>query len=385
MEHLEAQRAGGTGGQLVAPRPTLAPADLPYEFDLRPPRLGYSMRGWDFTRAELARAVNEHRMLNPAFELGTNICPWNCSFCFTEDPQNIAGGKRRLPNEMSAAERLRLIDAAADLGARTINVVGAGEPTIDPDFWDFIERMAERRITPVIFTEGALRLTRRPFVRRLYELGATVVLKVNSLWDEAYQNSVVRGLSRERSPLADGYTRRRNRALELLLEEGFADSEPTRLAFDTIICKQNAHSILDLHLYARRHNIFVLFVGYIPSGRSTEGLHDALTRAEQFECFEELARADREQFGIEHRAVFPYAGGVPCSMRGTGIFVKITGQVFDCPGELIPLGDLKRERLSEAWERARPVTQSFDGGCAPREAFWADHVRPVEIKPLRPT
>lgn len=382
MEYLEAQRPCGPG--IVAPRPTLVAADLPYEFDLRPPRLGYSMRGWDFTRAELARAVNEHRLLNPALELGTNICPWNCSFCFTEDPQNVAGGKRRLPNEMSVEERLRLIDAAADLGARTINIVGAGEPTIDPDFWDFIEHMAERQITPVIFTEGALRLTRRPFVRRLYELGATVVLKVNSLWDEAYQNSVVRGLGRKPSPLADGYTRRRNRALELLLEEGFADGDPTRLAFDTIVCKQNIHSILDLHIYARTHNIFVLFVGYIPSGRSTDGLHDALTRAEQFACFEEIARVDREEFGIDHRADFPYAGGVPCSMRGTGIFVKITGQVFDCPGELITLGDARKESLSEVWERVRPVTQTFDGGCAPREAFWAGHVRPVEIKPFRP-
>lgn len=382
MECLEAQRAGGPSRQLAAP--ALAPADLPYEFDLRPPRLGYNMRGWDFTRAELARAVNEHRLLNPAFELGTNICPWNCSFCFTEDPLNVAGGKRRLANELSTSERLRLIDAAADLGARTINVVGAGEPTIDPDFWDFIERMAERRITPVIFTEGALRLTRRPFVRRLYELGATVVLKVNSLWDEVYQNSVVRGLSNKRSPLADGYTRRRNRALELLLEEGFADGEPTRLAFDTIVCQQNAHSILDLHLYARRHNIFVLFVGYIPSGRSTDGLHDALTRAEQFAIFEQLAAVDREEFGIHHRAVFPYAGGVPCSMRGTGIFVKITGQVFDCPGELIPLGDVRGESLSAVWERARPITQTFDGGCAPREAFWAGHVRPVRIQSLKP-
>src|SRR4051812_46636177 len=120
MEYLETQRLSGPS--LVAPRPTLAAADLPYEFDLRPPQLGYAMRGWDFTRAELARAVNEHRLLNPALELGTNICPWNCSFCFTEDPQNVAGGKRRLPNEMSREERLRLIDAAADLGARTINV-----------------------------------------------------------------------------------------------------------------------------------------------------------------------------------------------------------------------------------------------------------------------
>jgi hypothetical protein len=141
---------------------------------------------------------------------------------------------------------------------------------------------------------------------------------------------------------------------------------------------------LHLHPYARRHNIFVLFVGHIPSGHSTDGLHDALTRAEQFAIFEQIAKVDHEDFGIDHRAVFPYAGGVPCSMRGTGIFVKITGQAFDCPGELIPLGDVRRDSLSAAWEHARPVTQTFGGGCAPREAFWAGHARPVQIQSLKP-
>jgi MoaA/NifB/PqqE/SkfB family radical SAM enzyme len=369
----------------VAGRHICDAAGLPYEFDLRPKRLGYTMRGWDFTRAELAAAVNGHRLLNPAVELGTNVCPWNCSFCFTEDVRNLVGRKRRLPGEMSESERLCLIDAAAALGARSINIVGAGEPTVDPNFWAYLERMAERHITPILFTEGALRLSDRSFVRRLYELGATVVLKVNSLWNEEYQNSVVRGdgvKAKKAKSAADNYARLRNQALALLIDEGFTESEPTRLAFDTIICRQNAHEVVALHEYARAHNIFVMFVGYIPSGRSSDGLQDALTRAEQFRLFEEIARVDREKFGIVHRSVFPYAGGVPCSMRGTGIFVKITGQVFDCPGELITLGNVRTEPLSEIWERGRSITESFDGGCAPREAFWRGESKPVMISPL---
>ena len=380
MEYLESECDTGRSGQLVYDHATDAAA-LPYEFDLRPKGLGYTMRGWDFSRTELAAAIREHRLLNPALELGTNVCPWNCSFCFTEDPGNVAGNKHRLANEMSLNERLRLIDAAASLGTRSINIVGAGEPTIDPNFWHCLERMYKHGITPILFTEGSLRLTRRSFVRRLYELGATVVLKVNSLWNEEYQNSVVRGIGDKVNPAVNNYTRLRNDALTLLIEEGFNRSEPTRLAFDTIVCKQNAHEIMALHEYARTHNIFVLFVGYIPSGRSTEGLHDALTRTEQFALFDEIAKIDRQKFGIIHRSIFPYAGGVPCSMRGTGLFVKITGQVFDCPGELVSLGNVRSEPLSKIWERARPITQKFDGGCAPREAFWEGVSKLVEIKP----
>lgn len=368
MEYLGIERAIGRREITIVKAP--AGNELPYEFDLRYAGRGFTMRGWDFTRAELAAAIKEHRMLNPALELGTNSCPWNCTFCFTEDPANAAGRKRRLENEMTLSERLALIDAVASLGARSINFVGAGEPTIDPHFWHLLERMIEHDITPIIYTEASLRLTNKSWVRRLYEMGATVVLKVNSFFNEEYQNAVVQG-GRGLAPFGtNSYAAKRNEAIKLLIEEGFTDSEPTRLAFDTIVCKQNAGEVIALHKYARARNIFVLFVGYIPSGRSADGIHDALSRAEQFALFDEIAKVDRETFGILHRSKFPYSGGVPCSMRGTGLYVKITGEVFDCPGELFSLGNSRSEPLATIWNRARPITESLDGGCAPREAFW---------------
>lgn len=309
-------------------------------------------------------------MLNPAIELGTNICPWNCEFCFTESSDNPEGHKRRLQNEMSLAEKLSLIDNVAALGARSINFVGAGEPTIDPNFWQLIERMRERSITPIIYTEASLRLTQVEFVRRLFDAGATVVVKMNSFSNAEYQNSIVRGNGQVNVRASNRYTELRNEAVRLMIAEGFTSSEPTRLAFDTIICRQNYDETLDLHRFARDNNIFVLFVNYLPSGRSTNGLYDALSRDEQFALFEAMATVDRDEYGITHRHIFPYAGGVPCSIRGLGIFIKITGETFDCPGELISLGNVRQRPVEEVWAQARPVTLGFNGGCAPREEFW---------------
>lgn len=342
---------------------------LPEEFDLLSLNAGFTMKGWNFSRAEIAEAINDHRMLNPAIELGTNVCPWNCAFCFTEDPKNPS--KRRLSNEMNLEQRLRLIGEAADLGARTINFVGAGEPTIDPDFWTLIQEMNRRNIQPIIYTEGTLRLLQVDFASRLFDSGATVVLKVNSLVNEEYQNAIVRGNGRNKN--ASMYTARRNQVIDLLLKLGFADSNPTRLAFDTILTCQNAEEVYDIHRFARQNNIFVLFVGYLPSGRSSDGISDALSRSEQFHIFDQLAQIDKREFDLTHASIYPYAGGVPCSIRGTGLFIKITGSVFDCPGELISLGNFKTETLTEIWQRARPITQNFDGKCAPREAFWKSH------------
>jgi MoaA/NifB/PqqE/SkfB family radical SAM enzyme len=346
--------------------PVFQISQIPEEFDLRPPKLGFTMRGWDFTRAEILSAISQHRMLNPALELASNICPWNCDFCFTEDPKNLF--KHKLKNEMSLEQRLSLIDEVSELGAKTINWVGAGEPTIDPNFWRILERIVERNITPVIYTEGTIKLSGRNFIKKLYKLGATIVLKVNSLWNAEYQNAIVKGKSR--NPKARNYTKMRNRVIELLLEEGFADSDPTRLAFDTIITRQNFHEVQDIHRYARKNNIFVLFVNYLPSGRSSDGSNDAISLNEQFEIFEKLAEIDAVEFGITHATKFPYAGGVPCSIRGTGLFVKITGATYDCPGEMIPLDNCLNKKLSDIWAGARAISNSFDGKCKPREMFW---------------
>jgi MoaA/NifB/PqqE/SkfB family radical SAM enzyme len=348
-------------------------AQVPPEFGIMAPGLGFSMAGWNFGPAEIANAIHNHIMLNPAMELARNVCPWNCSFCFTEDPSNLTSRKHRFRNELTLAERLSLVDQAKALGARSINIVGAGEPTIDPDFWAIVNYIADLGICPIVYTEASLRLTDKKFVRRLFRSGATAVIKVNSLWNSDYQNSVVRGNGKA-IPGADSYTTKRNRAIELLIEEGFASSEPTRLAFDTIICRQNRTEVVELHRYARRNNIFILLVNYLPSGRSSSGPSDAISLKEQAEVFDTLACIDRTEFGIDHASRFPYGGGVPCSIRGLGLFIKINGNVFDCPGESISLGNTRTNSLDSIWRRAREVTLSFDGGCAPRDQFWQSRV-----------
>ena len=340
------------------------------EFD-RPAARGFTMAGWNFSGDEIREAISGHSLLNPAVQLGTNACPWRCRFCFTEDPSNADGKKRRLATEMTLKQKLLLIRDLAALGCRSINFVGAGEPTIDPDFWTLIDAIRDADMVPIVYTEGSLRLQQPAFTQRLHATGATVVLKVNSLWNHEYQDSVVRGdAARTRRPQTSSYTAGRNRALEVLLSAGFANETPTRLAFDTIITRHNVHEIEELHRFTRKQNIFMLLVNYLPSGRSTELQADALSREEQIDLFSRLAKIDREEFRIARSVAFPYGGGVPCSIRGLGLYIKVNGEVFDCPGESIRLGDLREDDIATIWRRAREITTSFNGTCLPRELFW---------------
>jgi MoaA/NifB/PqqE/SkfB family radical SAM enzyme len=351
---------------------------IPRELDL-PAEFGFTMQGWDFDSQAVRAAVLEHRMLNPAMELGTNICPWNCDFCFTESPDNRDGRKRRLSHELPIDRRLHLIDEAAALGTKSINFVGAGEPTVDPNFWLLVERMAARAITPIIYTEGSLRLKSRHFAQRLFDLDATIVLKMNSLSNPHYQDAVLRGIRPKAGVPRANYSEERKKALDVLVDVGFNAAVPTRLAFDTIICRENLGEIEDLHRYARMNNIFVLLVNYLPSGRTKDGHTSAISWTEQQAVFSQLARIDDVEFGIRHRAHFPYAGGVPCTIRGLGLFVKLQGDVFDCPGESSLLGSVREESLETIWKRARKITNQYDGGCLPRQLFWQRMAKQAEL------
>jgi len=356
---------------------------IPQEFDIvktgsnpnriHPSGLGYTMRGWDFSRTEIADALDNNKMLNPAYELASNTCPWNCFFCFTEDPENPDGRKLRLKQELSLEERLQLLQDSKDLGARSINIIGAGEPTVDPHFWKIIDYINQNDMTPIVYTEGALRLTRPEFAKRLYDAGATVVLKVNSLENETYQNAVVTGGTPRASAPKMNYFEKRNEALEVLMDAGFNDSDPTRLAFDTIICQENYAEIPNIHRFARNNNIFTLFVGYLPSGRSSTPAQNAVSRQDQFKMFGELAKIDQSEYGLEHQSKFPYAGGVPCTIRGLGMYAKIQGEAYDCPGESQHLGNIRDVPLKEIWEKTKNIRSCFDGGCAPRDLFWEAH------------
>lgn len=339
----------------------IVPKNLPMEFDLR--KHGYVMRGWDFSRHELADAINAGKMLNPTFEAMSNFCPWNCDYCYTERESGAAALKRRRTTELPLERRLEIIREAAALGARSMNFIGAGEPTLDTNFWQLVDCVANAGMTPIVFSEASFRLTDRVFAQRLYDIGATVVIKVNSLWNAQYQNALVAG----NQPLRSEYFARRNEAIALCQELGFADETPTRLGFDTIITQDNYDEIPRLHRYVRKHNIFVVLKNFLHTGRAKARRPDAVTYADQVELWKRLAQIDEREFGIKHAYHFPFGGGTPCNLCSTGVHMSIDGKVFRCDGEETPLGDLRTESLASIWHRVRRQGQNIMGLCPPRE------------------
>lgn len=321
-------------------------------------------------------------MLNPSIDL-SNPCNLNCPYCYIEEKDSAR--KLRKPNELTHAEILDVIDDLQSCGARTINIVGAGEPTIDPHFEATIESIANRGMTTVLFTNG-IRFYHQPdLVEFLYQHNVSVVLKYNAI------SSDVQDLVAGRK----GYTEKRNAALDHLVDAGFTGYEPTRLGIDIMVFQGNISEVPTIHHWCRTQNIFPIAGEFIPTGRTENGGFQGYKSLESFsegekaritsllqpidnnqriELDKELRRID-STFGISRSDSYAYFGGGICTQI-LGLYIDIEGNIWPCVARRQKtakgfssglLGNVRNgDRPSVSW-RTHPyielLRRGFSGDC----------------------
>lgn len=314
-----------------------------------PAGIGAVIKGWD---------VSEDHYRDPStlsvvdFRAFSNACPWNCHHCFTEKSLRT----------LSLDEIRDVIDQLAEMGAKAINFTGEGEPTIDKNFFEILEMVQDRGMQAIVFTDGATRLGDREFVRRLYQTGASLVLKGDSLFNPDYQNSVVGDKSQR-------YFDRRQVAVDLLIEEGFnevQDDGSTRMGFDMVLNKHNAHEVADTLRFCRDRNLWMMFAFYLPSGRSAaEGFKgDALSDDEKLQIIRLVQEIDKDEYGHDH-PMFNNFLTMGCVEL---LQVCGDGRVTPCSGNEEIIGNIKDSTISELYDkvfRELPVhnPKCFDGNC----------------------
>jgi MoaA/NifB/PqqE/SkfB family radical SAM enzyme len=341
-----------------------------------------SIAGWDFTSEEIAESLSNGHMLNPSIDL-SNPCNLNCPYCYIEEKNSTR--KVRKPDELSHEETLAVISDLNLCGAQTINIVGAGEPTIDPHFKEVIEFISELGMKTVLFTNGIQLVHESWLTGFLYSHNVSVVLKYNSDLEDV--QDFVAGKC--------GYTKRRDQALEKLQAAGFAAHYPTRLGIDIIVFKGNVEEIPKIHERCRRENIFPIAGEYIPTGRTEAGefqgeqalqgvtkdekdrvvqLLQPISVSERQQLFGKLAEVDR-RFGIERSEVCAYFGGGICTQI-IGLYIDIQGDIWPCVARKKCVGDSfengclgnvrKGYKPSEIWKNdsyMKFIRRNFTGGC----------------------
>lgn len=338
-----------------------------------------TMAGWEFSEVSVREAVCGERLLNPSLDLG-NPCNLNCPYCFIEE--KFSGRKVRKDGELTFNEIRGVLEDLIDGGAETINLVGAGEPTIDPQFREVVEFVRSKGVRTVLFTNGVRLSQDRDLVHFLAGSEVTVVLKYNSMCARV-QDAVVG---------QKGYTKSRDLALRFLEEEGFNRGLPTRLAFDTLVFKGNVLELPFLYAWCQSKNIEALMAEFIPTGRTANGSvvgAAALESVEQDlrqiaeEALQPITQTEREWLlstlepigggaGVVGATESAYYGGGQCT-QSLGVYVDILGRVWPCvarssPGRgAVPLGSIRAgDKASDIWKRSpvmKRVRAGFDGGC----------------------
>lgn len=272
------------------------------------------IKGWDYPKEDFIGAHESNKLVKLLLEL-SNVCNLSCPGCFTKRVEGSWSerGKSRLPGEMSFEDQLYLLDEAAGLGVKTVDIVGAGEPTLDPKFTSMIEEINRRGMYSAVFTHGVSGKLERP--EEWKERDVSFFFKLWSMNPDLQDRYVAGSIPR--------YSDRRTQLLFRYLGAGFNEGaeveidgipyRTTRLGADILVMRSNLHEIPTLFRFCRNLSVMPEIKSYIPEGptrfdqeanrkiydeRQLEQLRrDEVPPSDFWKLREELERIDREEYG----------------------------------------------------------------------------------------
>lgn len=157
-------------------------------------------------------------------------CDYSCVYCvYGSDATKSSEG-------LTEKEVEGALDAAVQLGAKTIEIAGRGEPTIWEGFPHLVRGASDRGLQTVVYTNGAVLANNDELMKLLFEHDASLLLKFNSFKDNV--QDFLCGNKRAHEW--------RDRAFKKAVEFGFNIGTPTRLGIETVICAQNKDELLEL-------------------------------------------------------------------------------------------------------------------------------------------
>lgn len=339
------------------------------------------VKGWDIPREDYLKAHEEGGLVKLSIDL-SNVCNLSCSGCFTKrvgDSWN-GGSKHRLPNEISYEDQIALLEEASKLGTKSVDIVGAGEPTLDLNYKGIIKKIHDLGMHPIVFTHGAT-----PYFNQLENFADKNISFFLKFWSQnpSLQNKYVQGSLRD-------YSKRRDRTLERLFSAGLnegsnitldgIDYNTTQVGADILVMRSNFDEIVDLFSFCRENNTMPLIKTYIPEGPtrfdqeanlgvySPEQLlrlrEDEIGPNKFLELREELAKLDKTENGVPLISVF-YPQATKCTQSMASLYVTATGDIRSCVGTHVSYGTYEPNKgmLLDALKKRK---ERVGFGCVPR-------------------
>jgi len=295
----------------------------------------------------------------------TNMCNFRCKHCYQR-------ADKPLPNELSLAEKLRVVEELDRAGVPAIALSG-GEPTIHPDYLTIIKAASRRGMYTAVATNG-WRFADIDELKKAVDAGLRYVeVSIDSA--NPRKHDEFRGV--------EGAWKRAVKALENAVKLGLSH------AMAVTLTKMNVDEIDDLLDLAESIGVRrVVFFNFVPTGRALDILHmdlDPVTREKVMRrLYREMSKRKMEivttapQYG---RVVIQMSGGnevAPTHFVARGdpattalaefiggcgagrIYAAIEpdGTVAPCVFMPMPRGNLREKSFWEIWE-GDPVMKSL--------------------------
>lgn len=313
------------------------------------------VEGWGVDE-NLLHSKNEdgkYKLLTLDIDFGSD-CRLSCPHCFRKSKP-----LKTTNDPIDYLEMLEVIKEAKQLGLKSIKILGAGEPFENESLIPLLRKVSEYDIHTAIFTKGHILgadgLVKKyfgkygftnsvDFIRELKSLKTSILLGFNSFKRDIQESFV--GVT-PNNKLAN-YVELRDRALSILVDEGFNDYNPgkaSRLALIAAPIKpENIDEIFEIYSWGRRRNMYVLSCPTTVSGLGIyelerekavynfddyiEKLKDLYTKIYIWNI--EKGLMSYEQFIKEGVSLYP--GAHPCNQVAAGMYITLNGKVMICPG-----------------------------------------------------
>lgn len=330
------------------------------------------VNSWAFSQETID--ANRGKLLTLDMDFGSR-CSLNCPHCFKK---GVKCDRKEI--QLNIEQIKDLVIEAKVLGLKSIKIVGKGEPFETPEILSFIEFLNKNEIIPLIFTKGHILGSEKEvkriyknygiescneLVSKLYDFGVSILLGFNSFSFET-QDKMVGNIQ--------GYTSIRNRALELLINAGFNENNPTRLGLILApLTNDNYDEAYDIYVWARRRNLYPVITPTMISGHlknNDEWKKITPPKDKLIELYSKIYKFNIDNniqslSQVEMEGISAYAGVHPCNQVSTGLYITLNGTVLSCPGnDNDYLGDVKKETLNEIWQKHNKEYRFiFNNGC----------------------
>jgi MoaA/NifB/PqqE/SkfB family radical SAM enzyme len=291
-----------------------------------------------FSAEDTREALENNKLLSLSIKLPVG-CNLRCLYCYSE----------RKYGNLSYDELLDILFQAAQMGIRSLSIVGEGEPLLyrdrksGKDVFDLIRDANRMGLEVILYTNTTL--INKKIAEVLYGLNVTVVGKLNSLHKDI--QDFLCGVKGSFEKITKG--------LSHLEKAGFTKGK-SRLSIHTVICKQNYSQIPQLWKEWRKRNIIPYVQVMIhPAKKNVKYFPELkVPPAKVRDLFHKLSIIDRKEFGFVWDPDYTYPiAALGCSVIKTGCCIDSSAKVQMCGCLQDNVGDLRKSSLREIINSAR--------------------------------